>query len=160
MVFLTAIPETDHLMRLVPYGQQIRNPETDEFLGLQPQAFKIRETDDGGLSVTWVEHYGEKCQQTYETAAVAFRGNLEKPHIPKKAYFAVGQAGKIKAKSLGYNKKIRIVHDPDGSNTGHALIRRFSDEDRRLLDALATEVFMEHVAVIDLNLPPAEGKAD
>jgi hypothetical protein len=139
-------------MRFVPYKQQLRDPETDEFKGIVNTAFAIRPTDKGGLSLTWVEHYGAKSAATYNIAASAFRDSLESKKLPIKAYFAVGQAGGARATSASHGKKIRLVHAPDGPNTGHVELRRFTDEDRQLLDTLAREVFTEHVAVIGLTL--------
>lgn len=139
-------------MRFVPYKQQIRDADSDQFLGVLNTAFRIRESDKGGLSVTWVEHYGARCQATYEIAASRFRDALASKKLPKLSYFAVGSAGETKAKSSEHGKQIRIIHAPDGPNTGHAEVHRFSDDDRRLLDALATDVFCEHVAVVGLAL--------
>lgn len=137
-------------MRFVPYKQQVRDPETDEFLGIANTAFSIRESDQGGLSLTWVEHYGPKCQATYKVAATAFAGSLQSKKLPQKAYFAVGNAGATRSVAREYGKKIRLVHAPDGPNTGHVEVHRFSDEDRRLLDALAIHVYQEHVSVLSL----------
>jgi hypothetical protein len=139
-------------MRFVPYKEQERHPETGEFLGILGTAFSIRESDDGGLSVTWVEHYGEHEHSTIEIAATAFRDSLQSKKLGGKAYFAVGLAGMTRSAAAEYNKTIRIVHAPDGANTGHVELRRFSDDDRRLLDALAVEVYSEHIAVADLQL--------
>lgn len=102
--------------------------------------------------MTWVEHYGAKCPDTIAAAAIAFRGTLLKKKLPTKAYFAIGAAGDTRSKCAEHGKKIRLVHAPDGTNTGHVEIRRFTDDDRRLLDALALEVFAEHVAVSDIDL--------
>ncbi len=149
---LAEVPDAHHLMRYVPYGHQLRDPETDEFKGVVNTAFSIRPSDDGGLSLTWVEHYGAKSIVTYGIAASAFRDSLEKRKLPTKAYFAIGEAGRTRAISKDHGKKVRLVHAPDGSNTGHVELHRFTDEDRRLLDALVLEVYTEHVAVVELEL--------
>ena len=146
------IPDDAHLLRFVPFKEQERDPETGEFRGILGTAFSIRETDHGGLSVTWVEHYGPHGTSGVEIAASAFRDSLLSKKIGGKAYFAAGLAGKTRETATQHNKTIRIVHAPDGPNTGHVELRRFSDDDRRLLDALAMEVFAEHFAVADLQL--------
>lgn len=144
--------ESDHLMRFVPLKEQLRHPDTNAFEGILNTAFRIRPCDDGGLSVTWVEHYGEKNLNTYSVAGAAFRDSLNSKRLPKSGYFAIGNVKECRETSLAYNKKIRIVVEPDGTNTGHVTIRRFSDDDLALLDALALEVFSEHVAVTDLGI--------
>ena len=147
-----AIPDSNHLMRFVPYTQQVRDPETDEFKGIANEAFRIRAHDRGGLSLTLVEHYGSKSVQTYTIAATRFRDSLPSKKVGPKSYFAVGQAGKTRATAKAHGKVVRLVHAPDGSNTGHVELHRFTDEDRMLLDALVIDVFREHVAVADLKL--------
>lgn len=141
-----------HLMRFVPYSQQIRDSETDAFKGIANIAFTIRPDDDGGLSTTWVEHYGDKSPTTVAVAASHFRETLNSKKLPSKAYFAVGTVSETQEASLAYGKRIRVVSVPDGVNTGHVEIRRFSDEDRRLLDTLAIDVFREHIAVAGMVL--------
>ena len=149
------VPDSDHLMRLVPYGQQLRDPDDESFKGILGTAFSIRPSDKGGLSVTWVEHYGPRSLTTYSCAASKFRDSLQSKKLGSKAYFAIGQAGIIRQTATTYGKHIRLVHAPDGRNTGHVELRRFTDEDRRLLDALAIDVFTEHVAVAALALLPS-----
>jgi hypothetical protein len=146
------IPDSNHLMRFVPRGQQVRDADDDSFKGIVGTAFSIRPSDKGGLSLTWVEHYGEKSSGTYSVAASKFRDSLKSQKLGSQAYFAIGQAGKMRSKATMYGKRIRLVHVPDGPNTGHVELRRFTDEDRGLLDALALEVFSEHVAVASLEL--------
>jgi hypothetical protein len=149
---LAEVQDSDHLMRFVPAAHQVRDPDTFEFKGIVNTAFSIRPSDDGGLSLTWVEHYGAKSMATYGIAASAFRDSLISRKLPAKAYFAIGEAGKTREVAKDHGKKVRLVHAPDGSNTGHVELHRFTDEDRRLLDALALEVFTEHVAVKELDL--------
>lgn len=142
-------------MRHVPYGQQVRDPDDDSFKGILGVAFSIRPTDNGALSVTWVEHYGPKSLATYSHAASKFRDSRDSKKLGGKAYFAIGQAGMTRKTAAIFGKQIRLVHAPDGPNTGHVELRRFSDEDRRLLDALALDVFTEHLAVAELTLSPS-----
>lgn len=139
-------------MRFAPMGRQLRDPETNEFKGILGIAFHVWPKDRGGLSTTWVEHYGLKCHATYGLAASKFRDSLKSRKLPIQGYFAIGQAGQAKEVSMGLGKKIRLVHAPDGPNTGHVELRSFSDEDQELLDILADEVFTEHVAVASLDL--------
>ena len=148
------VPDGHHLMRYVPFGQQIRDPDDCSFRGIVGTAFSVRPSDKGGLSLTWVEHYGEKSEATYSIAASHFRDSLEKKKLATQAYFAIGQAGLTRKTAAAHGKQVRIVHAPDGPNSGHVELLRFTDEDRVLLDALAIDVFSEHVAVVKLTLLP------
>lgn len=139
-------------MRFVPRGQQVRDPDDNSFKGIVGTAFSIRPCDNGGLSLTWVEHYGLKSIATYSIAASKFRDSLRSQKLGSQAYFAIGQAGATRSTAARCGKQIRLVHAPDGPNTGHVELRRFTDEDRGLLDALALDVFTEHVAAADLQL--------
>lgn len=147
------ISDAAHLMRFVPYKQQVRDAETDAFKGIVNTAFSIRPEDKGGLSLTWVEHYGPKSIATYEVAATAFRESLPSKKLGAKSYFAIGNVGETRQVCKDHGKQVRLVPAPDGPNTGHIELHRFSDEDRSLLDALAIDVFCEHVAVASLTLP-------
>ena len=146
------VPDSDHLMRFVPYKEQLRDPDNDSFKGIVETAFSIRQNDDGGLSLTWVEHYGPKNQQTYQVAAARFRDSLVSRKLGGKSCFAIGQAGETRKTCSEFGKRIRLVHAPNEPNAGHVELRRFSDDDRRLLDALAIDVFREHVLTASLNL--------
>lgn len=147
------VPDTDHLMRYVPRGQQVRDPDDNSFKSIVGTAFSLRPEDKGALSLTWVEHYGPKSRATYSVAASNFRESQQSKKLGAQAYFAIGQAGDTRKTAAAHGKQIRLVHAPDGPNTGHVELRRFTDEDRCLLDALALDVFTEHVAVMELTLP-------
>jgi hypothetical protein len=153
----SSLPNSDHVMRFVPKGRQHRDPDTDEFIGLIPQAMQLRENDKGGLSVTWVEHFGAYGLAAKREAAIAYRETLRTRHIGREAVFASAQVQAIVDAGLRYSKGLVIVHDPVPGNPGHAEIRRFTDDDLTLLDLLATEIFTEIDKVADLNLPKIPG---
>lgn len=138
-------------MLYVPAGRLAHDVDLDTYV-LTSAAFELREDDDGGLSTTWVEHYGPRSIATYGKAASAFRASLPTKRIGAKAIFAIGNAGSARRACASYGKNIRVVPAPEGPNTGHVEIRRFSDDDQRLLDMLANDVFKEHVKVAVLEL--------
>lgn len=148
------VPDDAHLMRFVPYAQQIRDPDSNEFLGIASTAFALRDSDKGGLSVTWIEHYGRKCLASVGIAASAFRDSLRSKKLGAQSYFVVGTAAETRVKAAEHGKQIRIVHAPDGPNTGHVEIRKFTDEDSSLLEAFAVEVYAEHIPVKDIPVVP------
>jgi hypothetical protein len=149
------VPDSDHLMRYVPRGQQVRDPDDNSFKGIVGKAFALRPEDKGALSLTWVEHYGAKSCATYSIAASKFRDSFRSKKLGAQGYFAIGQAEATRQTAAKHGKQIRLVHSPDGPNTGHVDLLRFTDDDRTLLDALALDVFTEHVAVATLTLLPS-----
>ena len=122
---------------------------------ITPQAMALRGEDQGGLSVTWVEHFGKYGQSSKRSAAIAYREALRTKHIGGEAVFATAQVKFIVNAGQSYGKSVRVVHDPVEGNPGHAEVRRFTDDDIRLLDHLATEIFVVIDKVVDLNLPGA-----
>ena len=100
-----------------------------------------------------MEYYGSYGIPAKRDAAIAFREALATKRIGGEAIFATAQVQSIVDASSSYGKNIRVVHDPVTGNPGHAEIRHFTDDDLRLLDHLATAVFIEIDKVADLNLP-------
>ena len=159
MVFVIArraIPDCDHVSRFVPYSRQNRDAVTDAFLGLTSAACELGPADKGGLSVTWIEHFGVFGHKAKRKAAIAFRASLDSRRLPPQAVFAYAQVRKIKAAAYEYGRLVRVVWDPVAGNDGHCEIRHFADEDLRLLDLLATEVFGEPDLVLEMDLPAAQ----
>lgn len=148
-----ALPVSDHVMRFAPRSRRIHDPETDTYLGPSPAAFAIREDDFGGLSVTWIEHFGDNGTISRAKAAAAHRATLREKRLPPNAIFAWAQVEKIVEAGVQYRKALRVVHDPVEGNEGHAEIRHFSDEDLDLLDYISSEVFTEYASVKDMEIP-------
>jgi len=140
-------------MRFVPKSRQYRDADTDQFICLAEGAFTIRESDEGGLSVTWIEYYGVKNIDSKRCAAIAFRASLDSQRLGGEGVFASAKVDDILKAGREFEKPLRVVHDPVPQNPGHAQIRQFSDDDLMLLDVLATEVFSEIDRVSTLNLP-------
>lgn len=153
MIARRAIPDDDHVSRFVPKNRQDRDPETDEFRGLTIAACQLRTTDNGGLSVTWIEHFGPYGQQAKRDAAVAYRASLSSGKLPPQAAFAYAEVSRIKAAARQFDKAVRVVWDPVEGNPGHAEVRHFADDDLRLLDLLSTETFIDPDFVREMNLP-------
>lgn len=152
MIARRALPDDDHVSRYIPKNRQHRD-DTDQYLGLSLAGFALRPEDRGGLSVTWIERFGEYGPKAKRAAAVAYRESQDSKRIGKTALFAYAEVAKIKKAAVDYGKAVRIVTDPVDGNEGHAQVRHFTDDDLRLLELLASEVFGEVDFVGDLNLP-------
>jgi hypothetical protein len=140
-------------MRFVPYARQHRDPETDAFRGLAPSAMALDEKDKGGLSVTWIEHFGTFGMDAKRLGAMAFRESLDTKHLGGKGVFATARVRSVISAGRHFGKTLRVVFDPVPGNPGHSEVRHFTDDDLGLLDALATQVFNDYDLVSDIKLP-------
>ena len=139
-------------MRYVAYKSQQRDPDSDEFMGITSAAMQLSSQDKGGLSVTWIEHFGLFNFQSKRLAAVAFRNSLDSKKLGGNAVFATAQVEKIVEAGISSGKSIRVVHDPVPNNGGHAEVRHFTKDDITLLDYLAIAIFDDIDKVSDLNI--------
>jgi hypothetical protein len=153
-----ALPDDDHVMRFASRSKRVVDSEGKCF-GPSPAAFAIRTTDEGGLSVTWVEYFGTLNEASRASAAAAYRQTLRDKRLPSEAIFAWAQVSVIKRAGAEYRKGLRVVHDPVDGNPAHAEIRHFNDEDLDLLEYMASDVFRDYVVVRDMNIP-APGASD
>lgn len=152
MVARKALSSEDHVMRFVAYKAQYRDPETDEFLGISPMSMELGPEDEGGMSVTWVEHFGPYGANAKALAATAHRMSLTSRKLGAKSVFATGQVGRIVEVGNSYGKRLRIVYDPVPGNSGHSEVRHFTDDDLSLLDDLSRTAFVEIDHVKDMGI--------
>jgi hypothetical protein len=59
--------------------------------------------------------------------------------------FGIGNVNKIKEVCRAYSASVRIVYEPKDNNPAHAGIRRLPRDDFALLEALATNAFVDLV---------------
>ena len=140
-------------MRFVPKNKQRRHPDTDAYQGLSPAAFALRAEDKGGLSVTWLEYFGPASPANVVAGALAYRESLQSKKLGAEGLFAAAPVAAITNMGKTYGKALRVVHAPVPGNDGHAEVRHFTDDDLRLLDQLAADVFSQIHFVKALNLP-------
>jgi hypothetical protein len=113
----------------------------------------LRPEDRGGLSVTWIEHFGQPSLQTLRAAAIAYRASLPSGKLGPTGAFATGNVDAVIQVAASFRKQVRIVHSPEPGNSGHAEVRHFEDDDLELLGRLASDVFTDVTIVASLNLP-------
>jgi hypothetical protein len=119
----------------------LKDPDTLEPIGFLPEAFQLRDGEDG-LSASWVQHFQGEKRVAVAAAMEEFAGVFE---VKRKDRFALGAVGAIKAACAGEGVKVRIVHD--GKVYGsHAAVRQFSAATFELSALLATEAWAAMVA--------------
>lgn len=130
---IEAIPDDDSLLRYVKPKLVIRDPETNEVLGVWPNAFELREGEDG-LSAAWIEFYKGDLASRLTQAVGVFRSVMD---VRKSAMFVAGDVAAIKTACAQYNVAVRIVSEPEEGHAAHALVRRFRNDIPELQAELA-----------------------
>lgn len=144
------LPDGDHVMRRVSYQLQERDTNDDSIvLGLLPGAFELRELDNGGLSVTWLEYFRGTHAANISDSIAAISNCMRGSQ--KRAVFATASVGELKAASKKKLTGVRVIYDPTSCNKGHAAVRRLPPEDIEMLDTLAVDTFSD---VRDFNGKP------
>ena len=143
------LPDEDHIIRYVPWGR-LRKDEYDNVIGFLPQAFEQRDGETY-LSVNWLEYHDGDREGQIRLSVWAMRGSFDRP-LGAKSAFAIGNVGKVKQTCQTAGRRVRIVHQPEPDNLGHAAIRQLARDDINLLDALAADAFVD--SVNNSDIPP------
>jgi hypothetical protein len=107
-----------------------------------PAAFELREDEDG-LSVTWLQHFGNGRGQHLPLAADAVRRTTTSGKLQPQSAFAIATVLSIKEVGIDHDLKLRILQDPVDGNAGHSEIRRYPHEMSAFQLVLAEESFTE-----------------
>lgn len=148
-----SLPDTNHVIRHVPWNKLHKDAD-DNVIGFLPEAFRLREIDEGELSVNWVEYF-EEGSHTQKVEKTIREIRKVKP-VGSKSAFGVSPVFAIKQACKNTPKPIKIVYWPtttkDGvPNVTHALIRHLPEDDIELLDALATTAFSTLILNSDIS---------
>lgn len=130
------MPDEHSLIRYIPWSK-LRKDADDNVCGVLSVAFRLREGEEY-LSATWLEHFGEQVPANLHLAVAAIRNSM---NVGAKSGFALGIAKMIGDGSERCNCKIRIVHEPEDTNTGHTAVRRWPTDNQDLFDLMADEVW-------------------
>lgn len=129
------LPNEHHVIRAVSWAR-LRKDENDKVVGIHAEAFDAIEPD--GLSVTWVEHWGNDHFAAPLSAQGAIRRQRE---MGSKARFVCANVKAIVEATALLGQKARVIHDPEPpENTGHALVKGLS-KDQAVFNLLASEIF-------------------
>lgn len=146
-----AIPDADRVVRYVPWSR-LRRDEDDKVIGINPEALQLRAVPDSQsgweeyLSVSWIEYFpnnGSQLEDCIRTMRLARQAGA-------KSFFAVANVGLLKKIALAHSVKVRVLHEPSGTDPSHAAIRRLPPDNLTLLATLAEEAFLEIVANCDV----------
>jgi hypothetical protein len=138
---ITSLSDDHHVVRHIPYTLVDWDEQTGAIKGIFPQAFELKEKDEGYLSASWREFFGgAKLRQLAGIAA--FLGKTRK--VTSKQAFACGRVGDVKAACLEHGQKIRVTYEPDpDENLACAAIRRYQSDNLELLDLLAQKAWCD-----------------
>ncbi len=134
------LPNGSRVVRYVPYGKMVRDPEDDDsYLHPDPNAFKARDGEEE-LSVTWCEYFEGTPEQVLRCAVEAIRKSRV---AAPKACFCVASAAEIIEAIQQFGGKGRAVYLPEHDNAAHSGIVGIDPENARLLQTLAYDVWGE-----------------
>jgi hypothetical protein len=138
---ITSLSDDDHVVRHVNYGLIDWDEDTGQIRGIFPQAFELKEKDEGYLSACWLEFF--RAPKQHQLAGVAaFLGKTRK--VTDKQAFVCGRVGDIKAACQEHGQKIRVTYEPDlDENLAYSAIRRYQSDNLELLDLLAKEAWCD-----------------
>jgi len=136
------IPDKDHVMRHVSYKRLLKDEDGNAIGGFLPQAFELKEGEKG-LSVNWLEYFGDTYQENIEASARKFRDTRD---VRKSSAFGIGIVKNIQDVCAKHGaNKVRVVLDEEDDNKSHSIIIRLPRNDLDLLQSLAVTSFTDCV---------------
>lgn len=132
------LPDEHRIVRNIPWSK-LRKDENDNVLGALGEAFKLRLGRDSYLSVTWCEYFDGTSDECLRCAAEAIRKSRK---VGSKSQFAVATVGLISRFMNRAKISIRVLHEPEQDNPGHAAIQRWPTEDFELLEQFCAEPWL------------------
>lgn len=148
------LPAGHHVLRYAKqkYCRTVLNATGEQkVIGFTPDAFILRKKANGeresGVSLTWVEPFGEFGRNSIHLAVQATRRSyVIAAQVPFKGAFGIAEVGNILHAGTEHGQQMRIIHAPSKLNEGHAEIRRYPWDNQDLFEMLAEEVFSDLVA--------------
>lgn len=140
------LPDRDHVIRHVPWSR-LRRDENDNVLGFLPEAFELR-PEEKSLSVNWLELFDG--DHNYRTSKIINELRAAKK-IGRKSAFGLGNVGNIKNICEKNGRMVKIVYAPTVGISSHSEIRHLPLDDKSILEALATEAFVDLVPNSDIG---------
>jgi hypothetical protein len=140
----------DHVARHAPYKKILRD-EHDNPVGLLPQAFEMREIDNGALSVNWLEFFDETHENNIIKMIKDFRRFRKMKGFPVglKSAFGIGNVERLQdVCAEKQHPKVRVEYEEKKSkkhNASHARIIRLPLNDSVIMESLASNVFVKLV---------------
>jgi len=131
------LPAENHIIRHIPWKLLIKDDQ-ENIIGIFPQAFELREKDNGCLSVNWLEFFAANEEANITLALASVKSARD---VPTKSAFAIGLVQKVKGICQKSNTSVRIVFAPNTNNPSHSQIRHFPATDLSVLDELSQEGF-------------------
>ena len=146
------LPDDDHVIRYVR-KRALRRDEDDNVIGILPDALRHREGETY-LSATWIENFDSDYEAGLKQAADAIRRQLT---VKPRDGFAAGKVEDIREVCSSFDTRVRILHEPlPPTNTGYCAIRGLREAELDLLDALASEAFIDTRVSKDIQPWPTQ----
>lgn len=128
------LPNPTRVLRFVPYGRMLRDPDDDRFICPAPEAFRPRPGEDY-LSVTWCEYYQGSREQQLRCAIEAMRNSSLT--VGNKACFCEVDTGVLFAAMAHFGRAGRAVYLPEDDNEAHSGLYGLSEDDGLILEVIS-----------------------
>ncbi len=142
------LPDEDHVVRFISPNRLIKNEHGK--IEILPQAFILREKDKGRLSVSWLEYFDGDQSSKLSAIKNALAKGWRHGKLPSKGALGTGNVAEIKTVAPKAKPPLRIVYAPSTNNPAHSSIVNMPNDDKTILESLATDVFVERVQVKDI----------
>lgn len=136
------VPNADNVARYCNPQMVIRDPETDELLGVFPQAFALRtRINETYLSLTWLEYFGRDLPVDKQFKEVLKAVRAKHKGIKPSGVFARLNAGRIVEVGSERGHKLRVRDRSHAHDAGYASIENMPQDnsDEALLEAFASD---------------------
>lgn len=143
----TYLPPEDHVARHIKPRLIKLDEDTNEPIGVFPEAFQLRD-GERDLSVNWLEYFpGDRAEQ--------LRQVVDHSELTLKARdgFGVLRVGELSEVCERHGAKVRVIHERTEKNPAHAAVHLYPRDNREL------EAVLANVAGQDLMLVGAIPKA-
>lgn len=141
------LPDEDRVMRHVSSKRLFRDEDGNATGGFLPQAFALRE-EENGLSVNWLEYFNGTHQQNIVASVRKFRKVRD---IRKSSAFGISIVKTIQDVCADHDaNKVRVVSSPSAKNKSHSTIIRIPRDNMELFESLAVDAFT--VCVFDSDV--------
>lgn len=142
------LPDEDHFAKYFSHQQLIRNPpESDNVVGIAPQAVRPRPADNGELSGHHLEFFTATNIDERVLGLSNCIGERRLLTVRRSGRFGVAEVGAIKAVAKSSGIGIEIVHDPIGeplADPAHSVILSLPVETHLAHEEIAKVLTLYH----------------
>ena len=144
------VPNADHIARYCNHQRVIRDPLSDEIVGIYPQAFELREklkdkSPETYLSASWLEFFRRDAGLDHQFKAALTALRAKHSGVKLRAAFARLNVGRILEIGAERGHNLRVRDRSTSSDPGYASIDNtpLNNSDIELLAVLSPDLALK-----------------